>query len=214
MPGKKTQNKAHSSKNHFSVEKDKVREEEEFLVFETQPRWYALRTYPGFEYAVAKSLEQKIENLGLQDRILEVFIPTRRVWKVDSKGRRKQKSEVVHSGYIYVYMLLDKEVGYLIQNTNYVSGIAGTGNVAVPLEEGYVENLKEKLLQESENNSVVTKSHYKIGDLVQVLEGAFKGMRGRICALDLDNNRVGVLLSIFDRETRVDLSVLDIEKLF
>lgn len=193
--------------------KNTAEKEEDFLPSDLTAHWYIVQTYVGFEDAVRKTLEQKIINLNLQDKIFEIFIPTRKVVKIDSKGQKREKLEKIYPGYIYVKMILDREVGYIIQNTSYVSGIAGTGSIAVPLEESYIDNLKKKLLQESENNSVVTKVNYQVGDLVQVCQGAFKDMRGKICYLDLNKNVVSVSLSIFERETIVDLSIFEIKKI-
>jgi transcriptional antiterminator NusG len=182
-------------------------------LFPTQPRWFIVQTYVGFEDAVRRSLEQKIENLHLKDKIQEIYIPTRTVIKLDKKGQRQEKTEKVYPGYIYLKMLLDKEVGYLIQNTQHVSRIAGTGDVSVPLEEGYVENLKVKLAQESEDNQQVTTTDYHLGDLVTVIDGPFKDMTGKVSGIDEGNGTVDVLLTMFERDTVVSLDVLIIRKM-
>ena len=150
----------------------------------------------------------------MQDKILEIFIPTKNVIKLNSKGERKEKVEKIYPGYIYINALLDKEVGYTLQNTNYVSRIAATGNVAVALEDGYIENLKAKLLKETTENKVgSSNSKYVIGDLVRVIDGPFKDMQGKINGIEPQSSRVSVLLSIFDRETEVLLDSLEIQKI-
>jgi transcriptional antiterminator NusG len=182
-------------------------------LFPSKPRWFIVQTYVGFEDAVKRSMEQKIENLSLKDKILEIYIPTRKVIKLDKKGQRQEKIERVYPGYIYIKMLLDKEIGYLIQNTNYVSRIAGTGEVSVPLEEGYVENLKAKLAQESEDNQQVTTTDYHLGDLVMVIDGPFKDMTGKVSGIDENNGTIDVLLTMFERDTVVSLDVLIVRKI-
>lgn len=179
---------------------------------DNKPHWYIVQTYVGFEDAVRKTLEQKIANLNLQEKILEIFIPTKTVVKTNSKGDKKEKEEKVYPGYIYVHAVLDKEVGYLVQNTQYISKIAGTGDYAVPLEEGYVDRLKEQLFKDSQTIESVSNIDYSIGDLVKVIDGPFKDMQGKVCGVDGQNNRIDVLLSIFDRETRVELDVLEVRK--
>jgi len=176
------------------------------------PQWYIVQTYVGFEDAVKRLLEQKIDNLSLQDKILEIYIPTKKIMKLTAKGERHEKEEKVYPGYIYLHMILDKESGYIIQNTQYVSRIAGTGDFAVSLEEGYVESLKSNLLKEGENVGVKTSVTYKLGDLVKVVDGPFKDMQGKISGIDQTNNRVTLLLTIFERETEVDVDVLEIHK--
>lgn len=175
-------------------------------------RWYIVQTYVGFEDVVKKMLEQKVSNLGLQKKVKEIYIPTKKVVKLNSKNERKEKEEKVYPGYIYVNMILDKEVGYLIQNTQYVSKIAGTGDVAIALEEGYVEKMKSDLIDSEKTKSIKSKSTYKLGDLVKITEGPFKDMQGNISGVDPDGARVNVLLTIFDRETDVELDVLEVKK--
>ncbi len=177
-----------------------------------KPKWYVVQTYVGFEDAVKKTLEQKIQNLSLQGRILEIFIPTKKVVKLTSKNERKEKEQKVYPGYIYVYMILDRETGYVIQNTQYVSKIAGTGDHIVPLEDGYVERLKASLIAESQTIDTISNIKYKIGDLVKVTEGPFKDMQGKISGMDSEQSRVSVLLTMFDREINVELDVLQIKK--
>lgn len=178
-----------------------------------QPRWYIVQTYVGFEDAVNRSLELKIQNLpSLAAKILEVFIPTKKVIKLNSKGDRQEKLEKVYPGYIYMHMILDKETGYIIQNTQYVSRIAGTGDFAVALENGYVEKLKEQLLKENEDVQSSVKVSYRVGDLVKVIDGPFKDMQGKVSGMDPQNSRIIVLLTIFDRETSVELDVLEVKK--
>jgi len=178
-----------------------------------QPKWYIVQTYVGFEDAVNRSLELKIQNLpSLSAKILEVFIPTKKVIKLNSKGERQEKVEKVYPGYIYMHMLLDKETGYVIQNTQYVSRIAGTGDFAVSLENGYVEKLKEQLLKENEELQSSVKVSYRMNDLVKVVDGPFKDMQGKVSGIDPQNSRIIVLLTIFDRETSVELDVLEVKK--
>lgn len=180
---------------------------------DTNFKWYIVQTYVGFEEAVRKALELKIENLDLQDRISEIYTPTRKVVKLNKKGERQEKIEKIYPGYIYLRMILDKEIGYLIQNTNYVSRIAGTGDFAVALEDGYVEKLKEELLKESEETQVTGSTTYKLGDLVMVIDGPFKDMQGKVSGLDGANSTVDVLLTMFERETMVTLDSLAIKKM-
>jgi len=162
---------------------------------------------------VNRSLELKIQNLpSLSAKILEVFIPTKKVIKLNSKGERQEKVEKVYPGYIYMHMLLDKETGYVIQNTQYVSRIAGTGDFAVSLENGYVEKLKEQLLKENEELQSSVKVSYRMNDLVKVVDGPFKDMQGKVSGIDPQNSRIIVLLTIFDRETSVELDVLEVKK--
>jgi transcription termination/antitermination protein NusG len=179
---------------------------------DNKPHWYIIQTYVGFEDAVRKTLEQKISNLGLEKKIFEIFLPTKTIIKTNKKGEKLEKQEKVYPGYLYMHLVLDKDTGYLIQNTQYVSKIAGTGDFAVPLEDGYVERLKENLLKEGTTIESASNVAYALGDLVKVVDGPFKDMQGKVCGIDAQNARIDVLLSIFDRETRVELDILEVQR--
>jgi len=183
-----------------------------FTTDNNRPRWYVVQTSVGFEDAVKKTLEQKIRNLSLQNKILEIFIPTKKVVQLNSKNEKKEKDEKVYPGYIYIYMILDRETAYVVQNTQHVSKIAGTGGHIVPLEDGYVEKLKASLISQSQTIASVSNIKYKIGDLVRVIDGPFKDMQGKISGIDPEQSRVIVLLTMFDRETSVELDVLQVRK--
>jgi transcription termination/antitermination protein NusG len=189
------------------------KENNEELKLDLTPRWYILQTYVGFEDAVRRTIEAKIENSNLGDKLLELYIPLKKVVKLNKKGERTEKTEKIYPGYIYLKMILDKEIAYLIQNTQYVSRIAGTGDFAVALEEGYVERLKEKLAREDENAGKTTLVNYKIGETIRVTDGPFKDMQGKISSIDSESSRVNVLLTIFDRETNVELDILEVQKI-
>lgn len=182
------------------------------LGLDLETRWYIVQTYVGFEDVVKKVLEQKIQNLGLKSKVSEIFIPIKKVVKLNKKNERKEKEEKVYPGYIYINMILDKEVGYMIQNTQYVSKIAGTGNFAVPLEPGHVEKIKEDLKKGDDTKTTKTKVEFKLGDLVKVIDGPFKDMQGKVSGIEPDGLRINVLLTIFDRETDVELDVLEVKK--
>jgi transcriptional antiterminator NusG len=175
-------------------------------------KWYILQTYVGFEGRVKEILNQKVQNLGLDSKIQEVYIPTKKTFRVNKKGERKEKIQNVYPGYIYIKMILDKETGYLIQNTPYVSRITGTGDHAVPLEEGYVEKIKEQMQEENNSSNKIVQNIYKEGDLVNVMDGPFKNMSGRVQSIDPQNNRIKVNVVFFDREVEVDLDITEVEK--
>ncbi len=185
---------------------------EEHLIL--SPKWYIIQTYVGFEDAVKKSLELKISNLELENKILEIYVPLKNVSKINKKGEKIDKQEKVYPGYIYLKMILDKETGYVIQNTNYVSRITGTGDFAVPLEDGYVEKLKEDLLKKPEDVSSKTNSQtFNLGQLVQVITGPFKDMQGKVTAINPKDSKLDVVLTMFDRDTVVTLDTWEVKKL-
>lgn len=188
-------------------------ETQEILAMDLSPRWYAIQTYVGFEDAVKKILEQKISNLSLQSKILEIYIPTKTVSKTMKSGEKKEKEEKIYPGYIYLHTILDKEVGYLIQHTQYISRITGTGDMAVALEDGYVDKMKKNISDIAEGKtSPETKVNFTVGTLVRVKSGPFKEMQGNICYINTKEGKIHVLLTIFDRETEVEVEAHEVEK--
>lgn len=178
--------------------------------FSDQPHWYVVQTYVGFEDVVKGNLEQKFGNLGQMERVLEMYIPTMTITSIKN-GKRKQKELKVYPGYLYVHLILDEELAYTIQSTQYVAKIAGTGEFAVALDDGYVENLKLKLLSQAEESNQV-QADLDIGDFVKVVEGPFKDMQGKISGFSATKDRVSLMLKVFERETNVELDILQIEK--
>jgi transcription termination/antitermination protein NusG len=175
-------------------------------------KWYIVQTYVGFEDVVKRILIQKINNLDLSKQIKEVYVPTRNITKVGTKKEIITKEEKVHPGYVYVNMDYNKETAFVIQNTQYVSKIAGTGDTVLPLDDGYVEQLKIDLtiLPGDDKTTIVT--DYNIGDLVKVIDGPFKEMSGKVSAVGGNSMRINVLLTIFERDTEVELDINQVEK--
>jgi transcription termination/antitermination protein NusG len=178
------------------------------------PMWYIIQVYVGFEDAVRKNFDLKLANVPeLKEKIKEIFIPTSKIIKINKKGEKIEKQIKIYPGYIYINCTLDKEIGYIIQNTPYVSKIAGTGDYAVPLEDGYIENLKLKLIADDMEPVKTDFKDYKNGDDVMIVDGPFKDMKGVICGFDTANSRVSVLLTIFERESTVDIDISEVKKI-
>ncbi|MGL4759028.1 MAG: transcription termination/antitermination protein NusG [Patescibacteria group bacterium] len=182
------------------------------LLISPEPHWYALQSNVNNEDAAKKILEQKIANLNLQDKILEVYIPTKKTVKLNKKGIREEKYVKVHPGYLYVRAVLTKEIAYIIQSSSMITRIAVTGGVYKPLEEGYIEKVKSDLIEANEKVTVQAASDIKLGDTVNIVDGHFKHMQGKVCSVNAEGNRIGILLNMFDRETQVELDILEIEK--
>jgi transcriptional antiterminator NusG len=178
--------------------------------FANQPRWYVIQTYVGFEIAAKRVLDQKIETLGLAEKILEIYIPTRKILKINTKGQKKEKEEIYHPGYIYLYMILDQETGYVIQNTQYISRIPGTGDVVVALESGVVEKIKNLLQLKADSEDPVLITNYKIGTPVNIVQGPFENHSGKICELSEETGKATISVSMFGRDTFVELDLTDI----
>lgn len=169
--------------------------------------WYVIHTYSGFEEKVKKSIEDKVKLRGLEERIGRILIPTEKV--VELKGKKKKETDrKFYPGYILVEMELNDDTWHLIKNTLRVTGFIG-GTKPVPLPEEEVD----VILKQMERGPVPQmKSKYDKGENVRITDGPFSNFVGFIDDVDMDHGRLRVMVSIFGRQTPVELSFSQIEK--
>lgn len=169
--------------------------------------WYVIHTYSGYEDAVAKNLKQRIESLGMEDKIFNVLVPKEKKIKIKA-GKRKTVEDKIYPGYILVEMIVTDDSWYIIRNTPNVTGFVGAGTTPVPVSLKEVENLKKRM--------GAGEPQYKIdviiGDLVKITDGPFKDFEGKISAVDEERGKVKVLVDMFGRDTPVELDSLQIKK--
>ena len=169
--------------------------------------WYAIHTYSGYEDSVARNLRQRIESLGMQNKIFDVIVPTEKKIKIKG-GKRKVVEEKVYPGYILVDLIVTDDSWYVVRNTPRVTGFIGSGNTPVPVSPEEIKSIRKKM--------GVTDPQYKIdvqkGDAVKITDGPFKEFDGKVDGVDEERGRVKVLVSMFGRETPVDLDFLQIKK--
>jgi transcriptional antiterminator NusG len=169
--------------------------------------WYVVHTYSGYEEKVKISLEEKVRQKGLEDKITRILIPTEKV--VELKGKRKKESDKkFYPGYILVEMELDDDTWHLIKNTLRVTGFVG-GTRPVPLPEEEVEVI---LQQMEKGPAPVVKSQYEKGENVRITDGPFSNFVGYVDEVDMDHGRLRVMVSIFGRQTPVELAFSQVEK--
>lgn len=169
--------------------------------------WFVVHTYSGFEEKVRLSIEEKIEALGLQDKIMRVLIPTERVVELRA-GKKKESDKKFYPGYILVEMELDDETWHLIKNIPRVTGFVG-GKKPVPIPEEEVEII----MQQVEKGPVPqVKTQYQKGDSVRIIDGPFSNFNGLVEDVDMDHGRLRVMVSIFGRQTPVELNFFQVEK--
>lgn len=172
--------------------------------------WYAIHTYAGYENAVARNLKQRIESLGMQDRIFNVVVPMEKKIKIKA-GKRVELEEKVYPGYVLVDMIVTDDSWYVVRNTPRVTGFVGAGVNPVPLNQKEVEALF-KTMGDNEN-TVKHMIDVLVGDLVMIADGPFKELEGKVSDVDQDRGKVRVLVSMFGRETPVELDFLQVKKL-
>lgn len=165
-------------------------------------KWYVAHTYSGYENTVAASIEKAVENRGMRDLIHEVNIPMETVTEITDNGP-KTVDRKVFPGYVLVKMVMTDETWHLVRNVRGVTGFVGSGNKAIPLTEEEIASLGV------EKHEVVV--GYEVGDNVKITDGALESFLGTVEEIDLDRSKVRVVVSMFGRETPVELELDQIE---
>ena len=171
-------------------------------------QWYALHTYSGYENAVARALRQRIESMGLQETIFNVVVPTEKTIKIKG-GKRVEEEEKVYPGYVLVEMIVNDQSWFAVRNTPRVTGFVGSGVNPVPLSKDEVA----ALLGRMEATSVKHAIDITQGDMVVIVDGPFKDLDGKVGDIDHARGKVKVLVSMFGRETPVELDFLQIKRI-
>lgn len=171
-------------------------------------KWYAIHTYAGYEKAVQRNLKQRIESLGVEDKIFDVVVPTEKKIKIKA-GKRVEEEEKIYPGYLLVSMVVDDNSWYVVRNTPRVTGFVGSGVQPVPLEEKEVEALFKRM----HSDTVKHKIDFAVDDAVVVVDGPFKDLEGKIGEVDEDRGKVQVLVPMFGRETPVELDFLQVRRI-
>lgn len=169
--------------------------------------WYAIHTYSGYENAVARNLKQRIDSLGMQDRIFNVVVPTEKKIRVKG-GKRVTEEERIYPGYVLVEMVVTDESWYVVRNTPRVTGFVGSGTQPVPLKKEELDVLMNRMQAETPKH----KMDLTAGDIVSIVDGPFKELEGKVGEVDEDRGKVKVLVSMFGRETPVELDFLQVKK--
>lgn len=177
-------------------------------VVKNEPRWYVVHIQTGYEQKVKQSLEQRIKSLGVEDKIFDIVIPMRDVVVV-KKGKKTNVREKVFPGYILIKMILDDNSWLVVRTTEGITGFVGAGMKPTPISEKEVEAIMRFVQQEQPK----FKAKFSVGEAVKIKEGPFADFLGTIQAIDEERGKVKVLVSIFDRETPVELDFLQVVKL-
>ena len=170
--------------------------------------WYAINTEAGYENAVVRNLRQRIESLGMQDKIFECLVPTEKKIKI-KRGKRVEEEEKIYPGYVLVNMIVTDDSWYVVRNTPRVTGFVGSGVHPVPLTEEELQSLLGRMNKDTVKHAIDLAS----GDAVLIIDGPFKDLEGKISEIDEDRGKVKVLVSMFGRETPVELDFLQVQKI-
>jgi transcriptional antiterminator NusG len=170
--------------------------------------WYAIHTYSGYENAVVRNLRQRIESLGMEDKIFEVVVPKEKKIKMKG-GKRVEVAEEIYPGYVLVNMIYDPDSWYVVRNTPRVTGFVGAGVVPVPLDQSEIDALFGRMGSKTVKHTI----DLAVGESVIITDGPFKELEGRVGEVDEERGRVKVMVPMFGRETPVELDFLQIKKI-
>jgi transcriptional antiterminator NusG len=170
--------------------------------------WYVVHSYSGYENKVKKNLEQRIETMGMQDKIYRVVVPTEEEVEIRD-GQRRSSRRRVFPGYVLVHMVLDDESWYVVRNTPGVTGFVGMGAKPTPLTKEEVD----KILKRMEEEQPTIKVSFRVGETIRIVEGPFTDFMGVVDELFPDRGKVRVLVSFFGRETPVEMDFLQVERI-
>ena len=169
--------------------------------------WYVIHSYSGYENKVRHNLEQRIETMGMKDKIFDVVIPTQEEIEVKD-GKRRTVERHVFPGYVLVNMLLSEESWYVVRNTPGVTGFVGMGTQPTALRPEEVQQILRRMEAEAPHVKVT----YKVGERVRIVDGPFNDFRGNVAEIDMERSKVRVMVNFFGRETPVELDFLQVEK--
>ena len=168
-----------------------------------EAKWYVVHTYSGYENKVKVNLEKTVENRGLQDMILEINVPTEEVIEVKN-GKRKLKQEKIFHGYVMVKMIMNDETWYVVRNTRGVTGFVGPGSKPIPLTDKEVVSIGME--------RIPLKINIAVGDSVRIVSGPLENFTGTVEEVQPERQKIRVMVSMFGRDTPVDLDFVQVKK--
>jgi len=171
-------------------------------------RWYVLHTYSGYEENVKRNLEQRVDSFDMQDKIFGVLIPKEKKIKIKG-GKRLVVEEKIFPGYVLVEMVVTDDSWYVVRNTPNVTGFVGSGTTPTPVDAKEVESLQKRMGVEDPTHKI----DLLVDDGVRIVDGPFKNFEGKVSNVDETRGKVKVLVSMFGRETPVELDALQVKKL-
>ena len=171
-------------------------------------RWYVLHTYSGYEENVKSNLEQRIESFDMQDKIFNVLVPKEKKIKIKN-GKRQTTEEKIFPGYVLVEMLVTDDSWYVVRNTPNVTGFIGSGTTPTPIDAKEMDSLIKRMTVEEPTHKI----DVQVNEPVRIVDGPFKNFEGKVANVDEARGKIKVLVSMFGRETPVELDALQVKKI-
>ncbi len=176
--------------------------------YDSSKHWYAIHTYSGYEEKVADSIKQRSDSLDMSDKIFDALVPKEKQIEIKN-GKRKVVEKRIFQGYVLVQMKMTEDAWYIVRNTPNVTGFVGSGTVPTPVSEDEMQKIQRRMGVEDPKHKI----DFKVGEVVNIIDGPFKGFDGAINEIDLQKGKIKVLVNMFGRETPVELDGLQVKKM-
>ena len=170
-------------------------------------RWYVLHTYSGYEENVKTNLEQRIESFVMQDKIFSILVPKEKKIKIKN-SKRSVVEEKMFPGYVLVEMIVTDDSWYVVRNTPNVTGFVGSGTTPTPIDQAEVDSLVKRMSASEPQHHI----DFEINESVRITDGPFKNFEGKVSNVDQERGKVKVLITMFGRETPVELDAMQVKK--
>lgn len=175
--------------------------------YDSEKHWYAIHTYSGYEEKVAESIRQRADSLEMGDKIFEVLVPKEKMIEIKN-GKRKVVEKRIFQGYVLIQMKLSENAWYIVRNTPSVTGFVGTGIDPTPISDDEMEKINKRMGLDQPKHKI----DFKVGEVVNITDGPFKGFDGSISEIDPTKGKLKVLVNMFGRETPVELDSLQVKR--
>lgn len=175
--------------------------------YDTSKQWYAIHTYSGYEEKVAESIRQRAESLDMKDKIFQALVPKEKMIEIKN-GKRRVVEKRIFQGYVLVQMKMSEDAWYIVRNTPSVTGFVGSGTEPTPVSDEEIEKIQKRMGLEQPKHKI----DYQVGEVVNIIDGPFKGFDGTINEIDQQKGKLKVLVNMFGRDTPVELDSLQVKR--
>lgn len=175
--------------------------------YDSSKQWYAIHTYAGYEEKVAESIRQRAASLDMADKIFDVMVPKEKQIEIKN-GKRRVVEKKIFQGYVLVEMRMSEDAWYIVRNTPGVTGFVGSGTTPTPVSDEEMDKIKRRMGVEDPKHKI----DFAPSEVVSIVDGPFKGFDGTISEIDTQKGKIKVLVSMFGRETPVELDALQVKK--
>lgn len=176
--------------------------------YNSSRQWYAIHTYSGYEEKVAESIRQRSDSLDMKDKIFQILVPKEKMIEVKN-GKRKVVEKRIFQGYVLVQMKMSEDAWYIVRNTPGVTGFVGSGTDPTPISSEEMEKIMKRMGRAEPKHKI----DYRVGEIVSITDGPFKGFDGAINEIDQTKGKLKVLVNMFGRETPVELDSLQVKRM-